>query len=70
MVPDRLSYRELFPRKYRYDEGELGRHLRRLFANPHSLSSRESRKLTDPYSWPMLGGKYQKWLRQNKTSTT
>ncbi|MCI5167145.1 MAG: DUF3524 domain-containing protein, partial [Candidatus Electrothrix sp. GM3_4] len=63
VVPDRLSYRELFSKKYRYPEGDLGKHLRDLFAAPCLITSGEARKLTEPYSWPMLGGRYQEWLR-------
>jgi glycosyltransferase involved in cell wall biosynthesis len=66
VVPDRLAYRELFPKKYRYSEGELGEHLRDLLATPRPLTSGEARKLTGPYSWPMLGERYQEWLRFKK----
>ncbi|CAK8714112.1 Glycosyl transferase family 1 [Candidatus Electrothrix laxa] len=63
VVPDRLSYRELFPKEYRYSEGELGEHLRKLFASPCPVIGREARKLTEPYSWPILGKRYQEWLQ-------
>lgn len=62
VVPDRLSYRELFPKEYRYSEGELEEHLRQLFATPRSLTKDEARKLTEAHSWPILGPRYQKWL--------
>jgi glycosyltransferase involved in cell wall biosynthesis len=63
VVPDRLSYRELFSKEYRYPEGELGTHLRQLFTASFPLTNGEARKLTEPYSWPMLGERYQEWLR-------
>lgn len=66
VVPDRLSYREIFPKEYRYSEGELGEHLRKLLALPSPIIDREARKLTEPYSWPMLGAGYQKWLQFKK----
>ncbi|MCI5125640.1 MAG: DUF3524 domain-containing protein, partial [Candidatus Electrothrix sp. AR5] len=69
VVPDRLSYRELFPKEYRYPEGELGEHLRQLFAIPRFLTSDEARKLTEAYSWPMLGARYQEWLRFKRMTT-
>ena len=69
VVPDRLSYRELFPKEYRYPEGELGEHLRQLFATPRSLTNDEARKLTEAYSWPMLGPRYQEWLRFKRMTT-
>ncbi|MCW5204048.1 DUF3524 domain-containing protein [Desulfobulbus sp. US4] len=69
VVPDRLSYRELFPKKYRYSEGELEEHLRQIFATPRSLTNDEARKLTEAYSWPMLGARYQEWLRFKRMTT-
>ncbi|WP_339138379.1 MAG: DUF3524 domain-containing protein [Candidatus Electrothrix sp. GW3-4] len=63
VVPDRLSYRELFPQEYRYAEGELGGHLCQLLAAPCSLTKVEARRLTEAYSWPVLGGNYQEWLQ-------
>ena len=69
VVPDRLSYRELFPKEYRYPEGGLGEHLQQLFATPRSLTKEEARTLTEAYSWPMLGPRYQEWLRFKRMTT-
>ena len=63
VVPDRLSYRELFPKEYRYPENKLGSHLRKLFAVPRPLTSSQARRLTDSYSWPMLAERYRAWLQ-------
>ncbi|CAK8723655.1 Glycosyltransferase involved in cell wall bisynthesis [Candidatus Electrothrix aarhusensis] len=63
VVPDRLSYRELFPKEYRYSQGKLGEHLHSLFASPRPVTNGEVRRLTEPYSWLMLGERYQKWLQ-------
>lgn len=63
VVPDRLSYREFFPKKYRYGEGQLKGHLRKLLSTPSYFPADEAKRLTDPYSWPRLGRKYQEWLQ-------
>ena len=62
VVPDRLSYKELFPEEYRYAEGQLGRHLRCLLAAHRRLTTAESEKLTEAYSWSVLGERYREWL--------
>jgi glycosyltransferase involved in cell wall biosynthesis len=62
VVPDRLSYKELFPKKYRYKEGGLAEHLRRLMSRPESLTVTEARQLTERYNWPVIGKKYKTWL--------
>ncbi len=58
LVPDRLAYRELFPEKYRYPEKGFRRSLRKLLTNPQPLS--KAGQLTEPYSWKLLAGQYQK----------
>ncbi|WPD21299.1 MAG: DUF3524 domain-containing protein [Candidatus Electrothrix scaldis] len=62
VVPDRLSYRELFPEKYRYPEGKLKEHLEKFLSAPSFFLKKEARCLTEPYSWPRLGRRYQAWL--------
>ena len=62
VVPNRLSYKELFPQKYRYAEGELADHLRQLMRCPVPLTAPASKQLTERYSWPVIGKKYRRWL--------
>jgi glycosyltransferase involved in cell wall biosynthesis len=63
VVPDRLSYKELFPQKYRYAQGTLQEHLQRLLACPDPVQDTEAHRLTDPYSWPRLEKSYREWLQ-------
>ncbi|MCI5121986.1 MAG: glycosyltransferase family 1 protein, partial [Candidatus Electrothrix sp. AUS4] len=63
VVPDRLSYRELFPEKYRYPEGKLKEYLKKNFSAPGFFSKKEAKALTEPYSWSRLGRKYHDWFR-------
>ncbi|MCI5127705.1 MAG: hypothetical protein D3907_04220, partial [Candidatus Electrothrix sp. AUS3] len=66
VVPDRLSYKEIFPQKYRYAQGRLQEHLQRLLAYPDPIQDieahKEAQRLTDPYSWPRLEKSYREWL--------
>lgn len=62
LVPDRLSYRELFPKKYRYRSGELTAALRALLHRPVSLAAEERRRLTARYCWSVMAEKYRAWL--------
>ncbi len=62
LVPDRLSYRELFAEKYRYPEDDFKKHLKRLLISPEPLSAVDAEQMTEPYSWPLLAEQYRDWL--------
>ena len=62
LVPDRLSYKELFAEKYRYPEHGFKKHLKKLLAGPEPLSATEAERMTEPYSWPVLAEQYRNWL--------
>ncbi|HIJ91071.1 MAG: DUF3524 domain-containing protein [Desulfobulbaceae bacterium] len=61
LVPDRLSYRELFPSACRYQDAdfsrELGSALRAGRFTPHAAQS-----MTNRFSWSELAGCYQEWF--------
>ncbi|MDG4476617.1 tRNA-queuosine alpha-mannosyltransferase domain-containing protein [Thiovibrio frasassiensis] len=63
LVPDRLSYRELFAPAFRYDEADFSRKLR-LALEAGRLEEQEAHTLTDCFSWPELLGKYQQWFEE------
>jgi len=67
LVPDRLSYRELFAEKYRYPAGGFKKHLKRLLINPVPLSAADAGQMTEPYSWPLLAKQYRDWLLTGKS---
>lgn len=56
VVPDRLSYPEIFPARYRYPEGALVDTLTRLCAAPEALRA-DRRALVEPYG-PALIERY------------
>ncbi|XOF34971.1 MAG: DUF3524 domain-containing protein [Candidatus Electrothrix sp. YB6] len=72
LVPDRLSYQELFPDAYRYPENKNGfvRALRQLLREPRPLTAAEAQKMTEPYSWDAVAGKYRQWLLGIRTPET
>ncbi len=67
LVPDRLAYTELFPDSYRYPEGQFSRRLEQLLKNFIPLGKKESRHLTERFSWSVVAGAYLKWLRKMMT---
>lgn len=67
LVPDRLSYRELFARKYRYSENGFTQYLRKLLTTPEPLPAIEARQITEPYTWKSLAEHYRKWLLFDNT---
>jgi len=64
LVPDRLSYTELFAGKYRYPENGFKKHLQKLLSRDRDdfLSAAEAVQITEPYSWPMVADRYRNWL--------
>ena len=62
VLPDRLSYQELFDGAYLYDDGMLFEHLKDALRGRPALSKATSKKLTDRYSWQSLAEQYRCWL--------
>ncbi|MDH3328010.1 MAG: DUF3524 domain-containing protein [Desulfobulbaceae bacterium] len=62
IVPDRLAYCELFPQRYRYREGTFKSFLKRKLLHFEPLAGKDSRILTEKYSWASLADSYQSWL--------
>jgi glycosyltransferase involved in cell wall biosynthesis len=62
LLPKRLSYPELFPTVFLYQEGELLPRLKELLSAKRRLSGVESRELTERFSWDYLESLYLQWL--------
>lgn len=61
LVPDRLSYRELFPAQFRYQEEEFAQALCQSLKTGR-FSEREAQELTAPYAWAALLPQYLRWF--------
>ncbi|MCX5864000.1 MAG: DUF3524 domain-containing protein [Deltaproteobacteria bacterium] len=61
LVPDRLSYRELFAPEFRYHDGEFSKRLLAAI-KAGRLATDEAEALTRRFSWPTLTESYQRWL--------
>ncbi len=62
LLPRRLSYPELFPEEFLYDEEEFVDRLRDVILRGKSLSNERAKELTEPYSWRTLAPEFLKWI--------
>lgn len=62
LVPDRLSYPELFDKRFRYADGTLYRVLKDHLVKKRMVSRDEYIDMTEKYSWSLLGPRYRQWL--------
>jgi len=62
LVPDRLSYRELYPRDYRYGQEPLDDALKRVLKKQSSDQRKKHKKLATRFFWPMVAGIYEEQL--------
>ncbi len=62
VLPNRLSYPELFDKRYLYEEGCLYDHLKQLLQSDLKLSLEQAKMMTEPYSWERLRDDYRRWL--------
>ncbi|HDH05373.1 MAG TPA: DUF3524 domain-containing protein [Nitrospirae bacterium] len=62
LLPNRLSYPELFPEEFLYDEGDFEYRLTKEILENKRLSPSRAEKLTEPYSWDTLAAAYTSWI--------
>jgi glycosyltransferase involved in cell wall biosynthesis len=67
LLPRRLSYPEIFPDKFLYDEENLYPGLKDLILKRQLLSPRQTTQLTEPFSWLTLAPAYQSWIINAQT---
>ena len=63
VLPNRLSYPELFPAKFLYEEGDLKSKLIGLLKGFKVLNEAETKNLSEQFSWLELKDKYQEWFK-------
>ncbi len=62
LLPNRLSYPELFPQEYLYEDEGFSNSFKELLINPFYFSRSRAIQLTEPYSWENLAQRYWLWL--------
>ena len=62
LLPNRLSYPELFPKRYLYEEGDFAAQLEIAVTENSKLTADMALNLTKMYSWDVLAARYHTWL--------
>ena len=62
LLPNRLSYPELFDGEFLYDEEEFVDTFAQALLNKPRLSDEEAETLTERFGWPRLAPAYREWL--------
>lgn len=62
LLPNRLSYPELFDRRYLYDEADFVEVFEQTLRRKSRLCGEDARNLTERFSWHRLAGSYSEWL--------
>jgi len=65
LLPARLSYPELFPAQYLYEDKELFSRLKSLLEYPGKLDRSRAKPLTERFSWSVLKEKYLEWFGED-----
>ncbi len=63
LLPDRLSYPELFPAEFLYSDGDFEQRLEKAVLAKKRLSENEADQLTRAFSWDVLAPAYESWLK-------
>ncbi len=66
ILPARLSYPELFPREYLYNENEFAARLKDAVLEGKRLTDEQAQSMTDMFSWDTLRPVYEKWILNSR----
>ncbi len=66
VLPNRLSYPELFADPYLYADDGLYDHLKAALSAGRRLGAEKGRALTERFSWASLAGDYRAWIDGDK----
>jgi glycosyltransferase involved in cell wall biosynthesis len=62
LLPKSLSYPELFPAQYLYENGDLLNKLKSILEDSYKIDRDQSKVLTNRFSWLDLRNKYREWF--------
>jgi glycosyltransferase involved in cell wall biosynthesis len=62
ILPDRLSYPELFDKKFLYSDDSLPDMLEKVIKKHCRFTPKVAREMTDQFAWPNLKNHYSDWL--------
>ena len=68
LLPRRLSYPEIFPDVYLYEEGSFKESLRAVILDEGRLAAHEAKKITEPFNWSKLATAYKNWFLSSHAS--
>jgi glycosyltransferase involved in cell wall biosynthesis len=63
LLPRRLSYTELFPEEFLYDDEDFAQRLKEEIAGGGRLDAEVARSLTGQFSWDALAPAYASWIK-------
>jgi len=63
LLPRRLSYPEMFPDEFLYDDADFAKKLKDAVESGGRLSKDKAVSLTDRFSWSAVSGDYEEWIR-------
>ena len=63
VLPDRLSFPELFPTRFLYEKGDLYNKLKDVLVDAGRINRAEMKALTHGFSWSDLREKYCAWFK-------
>lgn len=64
VLPERLSYKELYKKKYLYKDGGLFQRLKTILIEKPVLSLKQSMEITERFGWKSVLPEYQRWFYQ------
>jgi glycosyltransferase involved in cell wall biosynthesis len=69
VLPNSLSYPELFPAQYLYAKGDLPSKLTAILSDPGKIDELQTKVLTDRFSWLTLKERYFDWFSDPRLSS-
>jgi glycosyltransferase involved in cell wall biosynthesis len=70
LLPKRLSYPELFPGEFLYDDDGFASRLREEILRNEHLKPAEAKKLTEPFSWKAMAPEFTSWIENANITTS